>query len=169
MQQMEAVMQRFILARTHRAFRLRTSGQDMQQARVPFPGLTLPVSEQIRAASSGLSPMNKAALSAVLLCFSASTCLAATQCPSSLQGHPLKKVDGGSVFYKNPADNMLQAPSESHTESNGWWTNTWRFLPGSASTMTVVCQYDGQQQSISFRLPTSTRICRQDVTSFVCD
>ncbi len=111
----------------------------------------------------------KAVISGVLVAISASTCLAAVQCPSDLHGHRLKKVDGASVFYKSPADNMLQAPSESHTEPNGWWTNTWRFLPGSASAMTIVCQYDGEQQGVFFRLPATTRSCRQDVTSFACD
>lgn len=99
---------------------------------------------------------------------SASASLAATQCPPTLHGSPLKKLDGAGVYEGNPADKYLQAPSQSRTAPNGGWVNTFDFLPGSAAAMTIVCRYEGQREAVSFRLPASVRSCRQDASSFAC-
>ena len=103
----------------------------------------------------------------LLSLFTASASLAATQCPPTLHGAPLKKVDGAGMYEGNPADNALQAPSQSRTGPSGW-VNTWQLAPGSASTMTIVCHYEGQREAVSFRLPASVRSCRQDASSFAC-
>lgn len=109
----------------------------------------------------------------VIVLTGVSNCLAdpvtGTRCPSDLHGRPPLPSNMVQLFYNDPRDNMLLAPSESHGQTNTWWQNVWTFKPGSASTVTVFCRYAGTREQVVFKLPASVRICRQDPASFACE
>lgn len=93
--------------------------------------------------------------------------LAAVQCPSQYQGHPLRLVDGGTIYLGDPADQMSQAPDGTRRGPNGS-INTWTFRD--ASRMKLICRYDGTEAVVAQALPRDTLICRQEakIRSFVC-
>jgi len=108
-----------------------------------------------------------------LVLVGANTCLAGAatvaRCPADLHGHPPARADAASLFDGDPRNNALLAPSESRGQSNTWWQNVWRFNPGSAANVTVICRYETTREAVVFKLPASVRICRQDPTSFACE
>ena len=120
-----------------------------------------------------LSATRRSLVSTVMVLAAGSNCLAdpasGTKCPADLHGHAPLPSNAVQLFYNDPRDNMLLAPSESHGETNGWWRNVWRFNPGSASTVTVFCRYAGTKEEVVFKLPATVRACRQDPTSFACE
>jgi len=97
----------------------------------------------------------------------ASPVLAAVQCPSQYQGHPLRLMDGGTIFLGDPTDQMSQAPDGTRRGPNGP-INTWTFRD--ASRMQLICRYDGTDAVVAQALPRDTLICRQEakIRSFVC-
>ena len=92
---------------------------------------------------------------------------AAVQCPAEVGGHPLRLMEGGTIFFGDPAKLGSQAPDGTRTGPRGP-VNTWTFK--SAANMTLVCKYEGVSRPVSIPLPAETLICRQDVNgrSFVC-
>ena len=89
-------------------------------------------------------------------------------CPPTLDGHPMSRMDGASVYLGDPTKNALQAPGESHTTSTGW-LNVWRFPNGIGPQFEILCRYEGLGRVILFALPRDTTVCRQTPRSFVCD
>ena len=97
----------------------------------------------------------------------ASVSVAAVQCPSEVGGHRMRLLDGGAIFFGDPAKLGSQAPDGTRQGPHGP-VNTWTFK--SAANMTLVCQYDGVSTPVSVRLQPDTLICSQDVNgrSFAC-
>ena len=101
---------------------------------------------------------------AVMLALLADGAQAAVQCPSQSQGHTLARLDGGSLFQGNPADNMLLAPSEENPGGHG--VNVWN-LPNPEG-ITLVCRYEGVPTPLMFNLTGDIHSCRQATGSFSC-
>ena len=92
---------------------------------------------------------------------------AAVQCPAEVNGHRMRALDGGTIFFGDPAKLGSQAPDGTRQGPRGP-VNTWTFR--SAANMTLVCRYEGISQPVSVILPADTVICRQDVNArtFAC-
>jgi len=98
---------------------------------------------------------------------SGGSALAMVQCPSNVDGKPLRKTDGGTLFLGQPVDNMEQVPDNVRTSPNGF-VSTWTFKSGAG--FNLLCRYEGSSQTVLLSLPPETRQCRSDVgaRSFVC-
>lgn len=91
----------------------------------------------------------------------------AVQCPAEVGGHPMRLMEGGTLFFGDPAKLGSQAPDGTRQGPHGP-VNTWTFR--NAANMTLVCKYEGVSRPVLISLPADTLICRQDINarSFVC-
>lgn len=104
--------------------------------------------------------------STLLIGAAAGTAQAAARCPTSVQGHPLRAMDGGFLYDGPIEKNILLAP-DSTQQGPGGWVNRWTFRDQPV-TLTLVCRYENLQVVEQIKLTPEVRTCRQDARSFVC-
>ncbi len=89
---------------------------------------------------------------------------AAVECPAKSEGRSLARMDGGSLYQGNPADNILLAPSQENPGGRG--VNIWR-LPDPLGIV-LVCRYEGSRTPLMFNLTPDIHACLQGSGSFAC-
>lgn len=89
---------------------------------------------------------------------------AVVECPAIHDGHRLARLDGGSLYQGDPADNVLLAPTNESPGGRG--VNVWT-LPDPVGIV-LVCQYEGTRAQVVLRLSADVHTCRQSTERFSC-
>ena len=86
---------------------------------------------------------------------------AATNCPTTIDNHPMAQQDGVSFYTGDPAANMLLAPDIQAADMRG--INVWN-IPD-PSRVTIVCAYEGRVSRLSLKLTPGVRSCTQNLAA----